>query len=41
MKFLKLFEIHTEYETYINGEGKILPNVSHCKDDDGIHYNPQ
>lgn len=37
---LKLFDTHTQYDTYINGQNKILPNVSHCKDNGDIHYNP-
>lgn len=38
--YLKKFETHNEYETYIASEGKILPNVSFCKDDMDVHYNP-
>ena len=39
-KYLKLFETHTEYQTYINGTDKILPNVSYCEDNNEVHYNP-
>lgn len=39
-KYLKNFELHTEYESYINGNNKFLPNVSHCIDENDIHYNP-
>ena len=39
-KYLKLFETHTEYETYINGQDAILPNVSYCEDNNDVHYNP-
>ena len=39
-KYLKKFENHSDYETYINGQDAILPNVSHCKDQNDVHYNP-
>lgn len=39
MKYVKLFETHEEYEDYVEG-GMILPNVSHCVQEDEIHYNP-
>lgn len=39
-KFLKKFETHSAYNTYINGQDKILPNVSYCKDNNEVHYNP-
>jgi hypothetical protein len=39
-KYLKLFENHTQYETYINGSGAILPNVSICTTEGDVHYNP-
>ena len=37
-KYLKLFKTHTEYEEAT--QNLILPNVSYCEDDNGIHYNP-
>lgn len=37
---IKLFETHSDYEEYINSQDKILPNVSFCKDQEEIHYNP-
>ena len=40
MKYLKLFDQHTEYETYINGSDKIFPNVSYCENENELHYNP-
>lgn len=40
MKYLKFFENHTDYETYINGQDAILPNVSLCEDQNDVHYNP-
>lgn len=39
-KYLKLFDTHAEYETYSGGGGMILPNVSYCEDNNGVHYNP-
>jgi hypothetical protein len=40
MKFLKKFSLHADYETYINSNDKILPNVSYCEDNNDVHYNP-
>ena len=40
MKYLKKFTNHSNYETYINGQDKILPNVSYCKNQNEVHYNP-
>ena len=39
-KYIKLFNTHAEYETYINGSNKILPNVSYCEDNNEVHFNP-
>ena len=39
-KYLKLFKTHTQYETYINGQDAVKPNVSYCKDVMDVHYNP-
>ena len=39
-KYLKKFENHSDYETYISGQDAILPNVSYCKDNNCVHYNP-
>ena len=38
--YLKKFENHTQYETYINDSGAILPNVSICTIEGDVHYNP-
>ena len=38
-KYLKLFETLTEYESYINGGGVALPNVSLCEQENEVHYN--
>ena len=39
-KYLKLFENHTQYEEYKNSGTMVLPNVSHCKQEVEVHYNP-
>ena len=41
MDYLKLFQNHTEYETYINGSGATLPNVSFCAQQNEVHYSAQ
>lgn len=38
MNYLKKFETHTDYETYINGSDKVLPNVSYCEGENEVHY---
>ena len=38
--YLKLFDTHSEYEEYIEGDNVFLPNVSHCKQQGDVHYNP-
>ena len=40
IKYLKLFETHVDYNTYINSQDKVLPNVSYCKNENEVHYNP-
>ena len=37
--YLKLFETHSEYETYSSGD-MLKPNVSYCEDNNEVHYNP-
>ena len=42
-KYLKLFENHTQYETFIGGGGNtpfVKPNVSYCTEENEVHYNP-
>ena len=42
-KYIKLFGEHSQYETFIGGEGDtefIKPNVSHCIEENEVHYNP-
>ena len=38
-KYIKVFDTHTEYEAY-SGDDMIFPNVSYCKNDNDVHYNP-
>ena len=38
-KYLKLFNTHTNYTSYINNVVPI-PNVSYCEDNNEVHYNP-
>ena len=41
--YLKLFETHTQYETFIGGGGNtpfVKPNVSYCVQENEVHYNP-
>ena len=39
-KHLKLFENHTDYAAFIQTEDFIRPNVSHCVNENDVHYNP-
>ena len=39
-KYLELFDTHTEYDAFTKTEDFILPNVSHCIDNNEVHYNP-
>ena len=42
--YLKLFETHTQYETFIGGGGNtpfVKPNVSYCTEENEVHYNPR
>jgi hypothetical protein len=38
--YLKLFDTTSEYETYIEGQDVLLPNVSYCEDNNEVYYNP-
>ena len=40
VKYAKQFNTHSEYNTYITGSTKILPNVSYCEDNNEVHFNP-
>lgn len=40
-KYLKLFSTHQEYESFIQTDEFVKPNVSYCEDQtDVVHYNP-
>ena len=41
--YLKLFENHAQYDTFIGGGGDtpfVKPNVSYCVQENEVHYNP-
>ena len=40
MEYLKLFDNHAEYEGFVSGGTMVRPNVSHCVQENDIHYNP-
>lgn len=40
MEYLKLFENHSQYEDFIETEDFVRPNVSHCIEQEEVHYNP-
>ena len=40
MDYLKLFQTHSEYETFVSGGTMVKPNVSHCINENEVHYNP-
>ena len=39
MYYLKLFQNHSEYETFVSGDTMVRPNVSHCIQENDVHYN--
>lgn len=41
MEFLKLFQNHEEYETFVSGDTMVKPNVSYCEQENEVHYNPK
>lgn len=32
MKYFTLFNLHSDYESYIADDNVVLPNISYCKD---------
>lgn len=40
MDYLKLFQNHSEYEAFVSGGTMMKPNVSHCIQENEVHYNP-
>lgn len=41
MKYLKLFDEHSDYQDFSSGGTMVLPNVSHCISENHVHYNPK
>ena len=41
MYYLKLFENHNNYENFVDGGTMEKPNVSHCVQENEVHYNPR
>jgi hypothetical protein len=39
-KYIKKFDTHSDYEDFIETEDFIKPNVSHCVQENEVHYNP-
>lgn len=39
-KYIKTFDAHSEYETFTGTTGFVKPNVSHCIQENDVHYNP-
>lgn len=40
MKYIKVFEEHSDYEDFVSGGTMDLPNVSHCIVENEVHFNP-
>lgn len=39
MNYLKLFQNHSGYEEFVSGGTMVKPNVSHCIQENEVHYN--
>ena len=39
MEYIKLFDGHSSYEAYVGGGNMVKPNVSHCIEENEVHYN--
>ena len=39
LKYIKLFQSHSDYNTYITSNDKILPNLSYCVNENEVHFN--
>lgn len=39
MKYIKLFENHSGYEDFVSGGTMEKPNISHCVQENDVHYN--
>ena len=40
MKYIKVFAEDTDYQTFMGGGAVIKPNVSYCRKENEVHYNP-
>lgn len=40
-QYLKLFDTHINYQNFVNSEEMLRPNVSHCVQENEVHYNPR
>ena len=40
MYYLKLFQNHGGYQDFVSGGTMVKPNVSHCVNENEVHYNP-
>ena len=40
MDYIKLFQNHSDYENFVSGGTMMKPNVSHCVNENEVHYNP-
>ena len=40
MKYLRLFDEHSQYESFTGTDAFLKPNVSHCIEENEVHYNP-
>lgn len=40
-QYLKLFNAHTNYQNFVNRGEMLRPNVSHCVQENEVHYNPR
>lgn len=39
-RYLRNFPNHSSYTSYINSQDAILPNTSHCEEENEMHYSP-
>ena len=39
-EFIKLFNSHNDYESFLNSNDFVKPNVSYCKQENEVHYSP-
>ncbi len=39
-RYIKLFQNHSAYQTFLSSDDFVRPNVSHCVGENHVHYNP-